>query len=98
MTKENYIPVATLCTYYKVEMSLIQDLDDNGLIKIIQIEDAPFIHEDLISPLEKMLRLNQDLHINASGIDTIFNLLNKFEDMQKEMKTLRSRLRIYENQ
>ncbi|MBC7654086.1 MAG: MerR family transcriptional regulator [Oligoflexus sp.] len=98
MTKENYIPVATLCTFYKVEMSLIQDLDDNGLIKIIQIENAPFIHEDLISPLEKMLRLNQDLHINASGIDTIFNLLNRFEDMQKEMKTLRSRLRIYENQ
>ena len=98
MTKENYIPVATLCTFYKVEMSLIQDLDDSGLIKIIQIENAPFIHEDLISPLEKMLRLNQDLHINASGIDTIFNLLNRFEDMQKEMKTLRSRLRIYENQ
>ena len=98
MTKENFIPVATLCTYYKVEMSLIQDLDDNGLIKIIQIEEAPFIHEDLISPLEKMLRLHQDLHINAAGIDTIFNLLKRFEDIQKELKTLKSRLKIYEHE
>ncbi|MBK0383987.1 hypothetical protein I5M32_13545 [Pedobacter sp. SD-b] len=98
MTKENYIPIATLCTHYNVEMSLIKDLDDNGLIPIIQIEKSPCIHQDFISSLEKMLRLHEDLQINVAGIDTIFNLLNRVEAMQLELRSLKNRLKIYEDE
>lgn len=97
MSTETYIPVQTLCTYYKVESSFFQSLDDAGLIEITTIEKSSFIHENLIKNLDAIVRLHQDLHINFEGIDTVLNLLDKIEKLQHELKITKNRLRIFED-
>ncbi|MEO5912398.1 MAG: chaperone modulator CbpM [Pelobium sp.] len=96
MRTENLIPIATLCTHYKVEMSFISELKEIGLLELEIIEQTVYIHQDKISELEKLIRLHHELDVNLEGIDVIFNLLNKMEILQIELNKVKSRLGIYE--
>ena len=97
MSTETYIPIETLCTYYKVETSFFQGLNDYGLIEITTIEKSPYIDEKHIKNLDSIVRLHQDLHINFEGIDTVLNLLDKIQDLQNELIAAKNRLRIFED-
>lgn len=97
MNTESYIPIKTLCTYYKVERSFFQGLNDNGLIEITTIEKSACIHQNQVKNLESIVRLHRDLHINFEGIDTILNLLDKIQVLQDELVVTKNRLRIFED-
>lgn len=97
MSKEKLILVNQLCKHYQVESSLFSELHDFGIIEILTIEDSYFIHEDKISVIEKVVRMQKDLNINLEGIDTVLNLLKKINDLQTELNTVKNRLRLYED-
>lgn len=97
MSTETYIPIKTLCTYYKVEISFFQGLNDYGLVEIITIEHAPCIHQNYIKNVDAIVRLHQDLHINFEGIDTVLNLLDKIQDLQEELVAAKNKLQIFED-
>ena len=96
MNEEKLILINHLCTNYQVEMSLFSELHDFGIIEILTIENSYFIHEDKISVVEKVVRMQKDLHINLEGIDTVLNLLDKINDLKSELNTVKNRLRLYE--
>ncbi len=96
MNKEDYIAISELSGHYQVEESFFSRLDELGLIRIFTVEKVLCIHHDEIRDLERMLRLHEDLEINPEGIDTIFNLLQKIEDLQSELREVKGRLRFYE--
>lgn len=97
MSTATYIPIATLCTSYKVETSFFQDLNEYGLIEITTIEKSPCIHQNHIKNLESIVRLHKDLHINFEGIDTVMNLLEKIQELQEDLAAAKNRLRIFED-
>lgn len=90
-----YIPIKTLCTNYKVETSFFENLSDYGLIEVTTIESSPCIHEDQIQEIEKMIRMHQELHLNFEGIDTVFNLLERIEDLQTQLQAVKIKLERY---
>lgn len=98
MKTENLIPLDQLCIHYKVEMSFFSSLLEYGLIEIRSIEQTHYIHQDNVKDVEKIIRMHQELDINFEGIDTIFNLLDKINDLQAELMTTKNRLRLYEDQ
>lgn len=97
MSKVTYIPIKTLCTYYKVETAFFQSLNDYGLVEITTIEKLPCIEKKQIKSLDSIVRLHQDLNINFEGIDTVLNLLDKIQDLQSELLMTKNRLRIFED-
>ncbi len=97
MNQENLIPLATLCTHFQVEMSFFDNLSEVGLIEIESVEQTYFIRSERLSEVEKIMRMHRDLHLNLEGIDVVFNLLQKMENMQSELISTRNRLRIYEH-
>ena len=97
MNIENFIPLDKLCTYYKVEMSLLSNLNEIGLIEIETIEQTQYIHQDRIQSVEKILRMHRELDVNIEGIDIIFNLLQKIDALEHELISVKNRLRLYEN-
>ena len=97
MSTATYIPIKTLCSYYKVEISFFEGLNDYGLIEITTVEKSPCVHQNYIKNLDSIVRLHQDLHINFEGIDTVFNLLEKINDLQNELSATKNRLRIFED-
>ncbi len=96
MSKENLIPIKQLCRHYQVEISLFSELHNLGIIEVLTIEDTHFIHEDKINVVEKVVRIQNDLSVNLEGVDTVFNLLDKINELQTELNNLKNRLRLYE--
>ena len=96
MNLEEFIALSNLCEYHEVEMSFFTDLNEIGLIEIRQIETSNYLHRDNIADIEKMIRMHRELNINAEGIDVVFNLLKRVEELQQELLTTKNRLHIYE--
>lgn len=97
MQNTHLIPIPRLCTHYQIEMSFFKGLNEYGLIEFITVEKTYCIHQDKIADLEKMIRLHQDLHLNFEGIDTVFNLLEKIDNLKSELISTQNRLKRYED-
>ena len=96
MKKEHLIPIEVFCQCHEVELAFVRGLHEHGLIEITTVESGQFIAQEKLPDLEKMMRLHFDLDINFAGIDTIFHLMQKMEAMQRRMRRLEERLRLYE--
>jgi hypothetical protein len=97
MKNDNWILLETLSSNYQVELSFFTNLNDLGLIKIEIMEQSPYIHENQMHNLERMIRLHHELEVNPEGIEVVLNLLQKIERLQNDLKATQNRLRLYEN-
>lgn len=96
MKTDDKILLQKISTHYQVELSFFNHLHDLGLIEIEIMEQSPYIHENQMPNLERMIRLHNDLKVNPEGIDVIFNLLEKIDHLQKELMATHNRLRLFD--
>jgi hypothetical protein len=96
MEKKEIIPAEECCTYYNIEFSFIQSLDEYGLISLNRVDEKIFIHHDELPNLEKYMHLHYDLNINLEGLEAITHLLERIRNMQLHMTSLQNRLSGYE--
>jgi hypothetical protein len=97
MEKQDLISADELCAYYEVEYSFIQELQDRGLIEITTAKETRCIPADRLPDLERFIRLRYEMDINLEGIEAINHLLQRVEEMQKQLNQLHNRLRFYED-
>jgi hypothetical protein len=97
MRTDNLILLKTVSSHYQLELSFFTHLHDLGLIEIEVMEQSRYIHENQIHNLERMIRMYHELEVNPEGIDVVFNLLQKIEGLQKDLNTIKNRLRLYES-
>ncbi|HTD99126.1 MAG TPA: chaperone modulator CbpM [Mucilaginibacter sp.] len=97
MATATLISTQDFCTWHQVEYIFIASLHDAGLVEITVIDQAEYIPETELQKLERMTRLHHDLDINIAGIEAITHLLERVEGIQEEMRTLKNRLRRYED-
>jgi hypothetical protein len=97
MNTENMILLQTVCSHYQVELSFFTHLSEIGLIEIEIIEQSPYIRENQIKDIERMIRMHHELEVNPEGIDVVFNLLQKIDRLEKDLITTRNRLKLYES-
>lgn len=90
MERNDLIPAEDFCIYHNIEYSFITSLEDSGLITVTSVEQSTYIPADELQKLEKFVRLHYDLDINVEGIETINHLLEKIEEMQKEIMQLKN--------
>ncbi|MDQ2718625.1 MAG: chaperone modulator CbpM [Bacteroidota bacterium] len=91
MEQDELIPVNDFCIYHNIEFSFIDSLENSGLISVTSVQESSFIHADDIRKLEKFVRLHYDLDINLEGIETINHLLEKIDEMQREIVQLKNK-------
>ena len=96
MTTTDMIAADEFCIYHNIEISFLYSLQRSGLVAITVIDEKVFVPASELPQLEKMVRLYYEMDINLEGIETITYLLQRMNDMQKEMKLLKSRLGMYE--
>ena len=97
MKTDHWILLQTLSSHYQLELSFFTDLHELGLIEIEIMEKSPYVHENQMHNLERMIRLHHELEVNPEGIDVVLNLLQKIEHLQNDLKATQNRLRLYEN-
>jgi len=96
MTTATLISTNDFCTWHQVEYTFISSLREAGLVEITIVNKTEYIPETQLQKLERMVRMHQDLDINIAGIEAITHLLDRFEAIQEDMRTLKNKLRIYE--
>jgi phage terminase small subunit len=97
MKTENLILLKNLCSNYQVELSFFTHLSEIGLIEIEIIEQSPYIRENQIKDIERMIRMHHELEVNPEGIDVVFNLLQKIDRLEKDLILTKNRLKLYES-
>lgn len=89
------IIVSEYCRKCHIEPSFIDSLQESGLIEILTDEGERYLTFTQLPELERYSRMYYDLSINMEGIDAIHHLLQRMEEMQREIHELRSQLRIF---
>jgi hypothetical protein len=93
---DDFIAVNEFCVHHNIEISFINLLEQNGLIRLSVIESKYFVEKEQLPQLEKFVRFYYDLDINLEGIETINYLLQRIEILQNEITKLKNRLIFYD--
>lgn len=92
---DDLIAVNEFCVNHNIDISFINLLQQNGLIQISTIESKYYIEKEQLPQLEKFVCFYYDLDINLEGIETITYLLQRIENLQNEVITLKNKLHFY---
>ena len=95
MDRSNLIPAAAFCSHHQIEVTFIQHLQAYGLVQVILIQEEPYLPEEELPEVEKLMRLHYDLNINMEGLDAVRHLLRRTEMLQREVRVLRNRLNAF---
>ena len=90
------IAIEVFCTNYDVEYSFVESLQEHDLIETVIVDNARFLQVPHLHRIERVIRLYHDLDINLEGIEAIQGLLGRIEHLDREIASLRNRLRFYE--
>lgn len=96
METQELVIVEVFCREYQIELTLIEDLEDFGLIETIVHQEDKYVNKNQLADIEKIIRLHNELNINKEGIEIILDLLNKVNHINNEVKQLKDRLNLYE--
>lgn len=89
------IIVSEYCSKCHIEPSFIDMLHEGGLITIQTDGGERYLTFSQLPDIERYSRMYYDLSINIEGIDVIHHLLERIEEMQNEIHSLRGRLRLF---
>lgn len=97
MKTENLIKANDFCVYHNVEFTFINSLQQAGLVDVKEVDQTIFIPESELKKLQKIINLHE-LEINIAGIEAITHMLDRIEQMQENMRALRNKLKMYEEE
>jgi hypothetical protein len=97
MQTEDMIAADEFCIHHHIDLSFLYSLNESGLIEISRIEEKIFVPTNQLQHLEKLVRLYNEMDINLEGIEAITWLLQRINEMQKQITALSNRLAMYES-
>ena len=94
----NYITIEEFCTHHGVQVTLIREFADFGLVHLQEQEQKAFVPAEEIEKLERMIRLHSELGINKEGLEIILNMRDQLVSLNSELETIRYRLKQLEEE
>ncbi|MBP6575400.1 MAG: MerR family transcriptional regulator [Flavobacteriales bacterium] len=96
MSTEQLIAVEVFATHQGVEATFVHALHERGLVHITVVQEQHFLEPEQLARIEQLARLHYDLDINLEGLEAISHLLDRMDTVQQDLRMLRERLRLYE--
>jgi hypothetical protein len=96
MELQDLVIVEVFCRECQIEITLIDELEDFGLIEIIQDNGMKYIHSDHLQQVQKIVKFYSELNVNKEGIEIVLNLLERLNQQNQELKFLQDKLKLYE--
>ena len=96
MSTENFILINHYCEQTKTPIDFIFSLQEYGFIETREIENKVYVEPHTIVEIERVGRLQNELGINLEGIDALFHMMQKVDQLESQLRYLKERLKIYE--
>ncbi|MDB5263552.1 MAG: hypothetical protein JWQ14_2835 [Adhaeribacter sp.] len=93
-----YIAIEEFCNHHGVEVTLIREFADFGLVPLHVENNQEFLPDKSITRLERTLRLFRDLEVNKEGIEVILHMRRQLNKLRRQQEKLLNRLQQLENQ
>lgn len=84
-----YISIEEFSAQHGIEVRLIHEFAEFGLIHMHKQQDLECLITDDIAHVHRLMRLYQDLGINKEGIDIILSMREQILCMRAELENLR---------
>ena len=94
----NYIEIEKFCTHHGVQVTLVREFADFGLVQLQEEEQKAVLPEAEIEKLERLLRLYNELGINKEGLEIILNMRDQLVSLHSELETIKYRLKQLEEE
>ncbi|MGQ1927897.1 chaperone modulator CbpM [Ornithobacterium rhinotracheale] len=91
-----YIKISDYCKNTQIESTFISELQDEGILVLQQVDNEDCIEEDMLEELEKYSRWHYDLGVNLAGIDAMRHMLQRMQQMEREIQSLKNSLRFFD--
>jgi len=89
---ENLVTTGELARLARLHPEMVDKLVDWGLIEPVKWEPKLLFPETAVPRIWRIMRLRRDLGINWSGIGVVLDLLDKIEELEREIAWLRRQL------
>lgn len=96
METQELIIIEVFCQEYQIELTLVEELEDFGLIEVIQNNGLKYIQLDKLVEVERVIRFHNELNINKEGIEVILNLLERLNIQNQQVRLMQDKLNLYE--
>jgi DNA-binding transcriptional MerR regulator len=89
---ENLVTTGELARLARLHPEMVDKLVDWGLIEPVKWEPKLLFPETAVPRIWRIMRLRRDLGINWSGIGVVLDLLDKIDELEREIAWLRKQL------
>ena len=89
---ENLVTAGELARLARLHPEMVDKLVDWGLIDPMKWEPRLLFPETTVPRIWRIMRLRRDLGINWSGIGVVLDLLDKIEELEREIAWLRKKI------
>lgn len=91
-----YISIEEFSEFHHIDLRLIEEFIDFGLVDSQKQSGQPCIREEDIEPLEAMVRLHAELGVNLEGIEAIMHMRQRMKKLRARVEELEQLLNRYE--
>jgi len=98
MNSKTYISIKTFCAAHQVDESFVHILHEYEVLALTEKDKKQVVPVESLPILEKMVRLNKELHINPEGLQVIHQLLHQVQGLQEEVGLLKRKLDVYRDE
>ncbi|WP_340066771.1 chaperone modulator CbpM [Ascidiimonas aurantiaca] len=92
MKAEEYIKLTEFCQTYSIDYTFVEALEESCLIRFTTIHSERCVFNKDLPLLERLTRIHKELGVNFEGVETIYYMLNRMEEMQQEILRLQNRI------
>lgn len=98
MIVNKYISIEDFSAQENLELQLLRDFAENGLITIYVVEEKDCLLADDLDEVGRLVRLYKDLHINIEGIDIILTMRKQLIELNRKLEQAQYRLQKLEQE
>ena len=89
---ENLVTAGELARLARLHPEMVDKMVEWGLIDPVKWEPKLLFPETAVPRIWRIMRLRRDLGINWSGIGVVLDLLDKIEELEREIAWLRKKI------
>ena len=95
MMAAQYFTIEQCISVYNISPEFLEEIISSGILTLSQTEGGGFVDEEAFHTLEELSRWHNDLEINVAGIEALYFMRQRMNELIRQNQLLRNNLDFY---